>query len=120
MWNSGSIDFMMEFITTCKPGGQTPAWDLNNNTNDNDVRIKRLHTSVRFLTGDSGDESQRSQDSERAECLHVKAAAFLSHLSLHSTQVIDGVHRYWEQPEERQLHYQKHYWEQPEERQLHY
>lgn len=53
-----------------------------------------------LLTGDSRDQSERTKDSECSQSFHVKTTALFSYRSLHSAEVVDGIHGNGEQTEE--------------------
>lgn len=56
--------------------------------------------NVKQLTGDSRDQSERTKDSECSQSFHVKTTALFSYRSLHSAEVVDGIHGNGEQTEE--------------------
>ena len=59
-------------------------------------------TADQLLTGNSRDHSQWSEDSECSQSFHVKATSFFSNWSLHSTDVVYGIHDHSEQAGEKQ------------------
>lgn len=56
-----------------------------------------------LLTGDSRDQSERTKDSECSQSFHVETTALFSYRSLHSAEVVDGIHGNGEQTEEEDI-----------------
>lgn len=93
MWNRGSIPFITEFITTCKPREEQHV-----ETNYSMVGLNWSSMVMwEALTGNSRDKTKWSEDSKGSESFHIKPSS--SFLYGDSSYFIDGVNCQGKEPE---------------------